>query len=238
MNLYSKLVLALVTSGLAAPAVAQDDHDHEHEMEDCAEYTVSDAASCETWCGPDMTSEWIYTAEHGDFEDMHVDYLAGWECHCEPSTETATARSETDGEKICFMAYELPTCQSEGLADCGSNATMTCGELCDAVGLGLGGSTVARMLGHSSDQHFCAHHEGEEHDHERRILAEEDHHDHEEAVTICFCNADSEADEGSTIACSDANLLEGHDDHGSGSGRPQILAGLTFLATSFLYASL
>lgn len=115
-----------------------------------------------------------------------------------------------------------------GLADCGENATKTCAELCFSVGLGLENgttttsSTERRFLDHVSDQHFCAHHEGED-DHDRRSLAE-DEHDHEEEVTICYCNADTEAAKSSTIACSDADLAEDHGSSGA-AGASLLAAG-------------
>lgn len=198
-----------------------DHDDHDGEMELCSEFEVVDEVTCETWCGPTMTSEWVYLTEHGDFEENHVDFLTAWECHCEPSTTAVARQATVEEEKHCLIPYEFPTCEAVGLADCGANATMTCGELCDSVGLGAGGSTTdmlarrqQRFLGHVTDEHFCAHHE---HGDERRILqdGDEDHHDEEEAVTLCFCNADSETSSGATVACSDADLEE-HDNQDAG----------------------
>jgi hypothetical protein len=203
---------------LFSAAVVEGGGDHDHPDDNagflCSDLNVdvTDLTSCEEWCGPTMDSEWTYISEDGDFEEFHVDFLTAWECHCEPTATPAVevARQAVDKEhKHCILPYELPTCKSMGLADCGINVTMTCGELCDSVGLGAGGSTGRRFLDHTTDNHFCAHHE--EGDHERRILQEDHDHDHEEeSITICYCNALEEAASSSTIACSDADLDHGH----------------------------
>lgn len=197
-----------------------DDHDHGDDAPLCSTVNVTDEATCGTWCGVNKTAEWTYETEHGDFEKLHVDYLTHWECHCE---EEATERRflEGDDEQHCKIPYELPTCKDMGLADCGANATKTCAELCFSVGLGLENGTTAtgrRALDHITGQHFCGHHEGGEHDHDRFLAGDDGHDDEEEEVTICYCNADKEAADRSTVACSDADLSEGHnEDHGSGA---------------------
>lgn len=219
------------------PAVvfpSDQDHDEEDHDDDvlCSAVNVTDAASCEAWCGGSNETEYTYTSRHADFEDMHVDVLSGWECECPES-------DDTDEHLHCITPYEMPTCAEMGLGDC-INATMTCGELCVLVGLGLENSTTfttateRRFLGHVTDTHFCAHHEGDDHgdDHDRRHLAEDenhqDHHDHEEEVTICYCNANEENARSSTIACSDVELKEDHEGSHDGGSRAvgNALAGL------------
>jgi hypothetical protein len=176
-------------------------------MEVCADFNVTNTISCEEWCGATMTAEWMYMTGHGHHEDLHLAYLVGWMCHCSPQTET-------DEEKHCGTPLEFPTCSAMGLGDCGTNATMTCGELCDEVGLGAGGSGTAatrrgRHLYHTTNDHYCAHHEA---DHEedpatRRILHGDEEHEME-GVTFCYCNAVEENSDGSTLVCADADVTQ------------------------------
>ena len=231
-NLFWVIATLVVVTHAANEA---DDHDHASDAL-CSDVNVTDAGSCAAWCSAsNKESEWTYFSEHGDFENFHVDFLQGWTCHCEPA---AASTANAEEEQGCQMPYELPTCASKGLADCGANATMTCAELCIEVGLGLANSTTVttsrRALGHVTDKHYCAHHE---HEH-RRFLAEEgdDHHEGEEPVTICYCNADQEAAEDSTVACSDADLEGGHDDHGSAALVVAVSRSLTLAAVTLMVA--
>ena len=225
-------VLFVATTVLLASG--EEDHNHGDDLEAfvCADLNVTETSSCEEWCGPSLRPEWTYTTGHGHFEELHLAYLTGWMCHCYPPEEeevevgdtnaTAVARQAVTEEKHCMDAIELTTCSSKGLADCGTDATMTCAELCVSLGLGLGvdanvtadgNSTSDRFLSDEvfmsviTDDHFCAHHEEEE-ERRRRFLHEGEHH----AVTLCYCNSLGENDAGSTVVCSDASLAEEHTD--------------------------
>ena len=58
-----------------------------------------------------------------------------------------------------------------------------------------------------------------------------------EYVAICYCNADQEAAEDSTVACSDADLEGGHDhDHGSAALVVAVSRSLTIAAVTLLVA--
>lgn len=215
MKVGSSTILLFLLGLVAVPQLTFGSGDHSHDVEEmCSEFNVTDAATCATWCG-NKTAEFTYIQEHGDFEDLHIDYLKAWECHCESADED---------EQHCLIPYSLPTCQSKGLLDCGANATMTCGELCMEVGLGNENSTTVtsaeRRMDHITDTHFCSYHV---HDHDRR-LSEED----EEAVTICFCNAEEEAAKDHTVACSDAEFEE-HEDSGA-AGTIVSIATITTMA--------
>ena len=214
------LLSANLDKVLASDGDDHDDHDDADEL--CSEFNVTDAATCQDWCGEGVNAEYTYLTEHGDWEDLHLDYLKAWECHCE---------SNDGADQHCFIPYQLPKCETAGLADCGANATMTCGELCLQVGLGNENSTTVsrRSLGHVTDTHFCAH---SEHDH-GRALADKDHgdDDHQE-VTICYCNADQENAKDSTVACSHADL-EDHD-HGSAAATKGICAIMFVTAAAMM----
>jgi hypothetical protein len=149
---------------------------------------------------------------HGDTKDgMHVDYLDGWECHCEHHEDevTATARmgagrrrrleGEDEEEKACWIGYEpLPTCAEMNIGHCDGN--MTCAELCESFEYlpAPEGHEDHRFLEGEDEEHLCyvgGHHE----DHRR--LAEDDEEHGEEEYTMCFCHS-HEAGEG-IMVCAD-----------------------------------
>jgi hypothetical protein len=218
------LLLATTTTFLAS-GEGEDHSDHGDGLLDqvCSELNVTDTVSCEDWCGPSLMSEWTSVTEHGHFEEFHLAYLVGWMCHCTPQTTTAAAQTTGDDtnstttedeEKHCEEAVEIPTCYAMGLADCGANATSSCGELCDAMGLGAGGNTPdarsLRVLAQTSgsDDHYCAHHDDADHV-DRRTLHEGEHGDgFVTGVTLCYCNSPEENAEGSTVVCADADLTQ------------------------------
>lgn len=250
-------VLFVATTVLVVSS-EEDHHGDDLEAFVCADLNVTGTSSCEEWCGPSLRPEWTYTTGHGHFEEFQLAYLTGWMCHCYPlEEEDAEAAAE---EKHCMDAVQLTTCSSKGLADCGADATMTCAELCVALGLGLGvdanvtddgitNSTSDRFLSEEvfmsviTDDHFCAHHEAEE-ERRHRFLHEGSDHD----VTLCYCNSLAENDAGSTVVCADASLAEEHSEETTADSATRykasvmrlgvVMAGSMLLGTSILVAGM
>ena len=104
-----KAFTTILISTLWFTSVWAADEGDSHDDEDIplrSEFNVTNADTCDTWCG-DVEGEYVYMQKHGDFEDMEIDYLEGWECHCEDETAAE--------EKHCIIPHELKSCESLGL---------------------------------------------------------------------------------------------------------------------------
>uniref|UniRef100_A0A7R9ZD92 Uncharacterized protein n=1 Tax=Pseudictyota dubia TaxID=2749911 RepID=A0A7R9ZD92_9STRA len=179
-------------------AVGDSEDHHTDEYPECT--NVTDVASCEAHCG--QGSQAMFKAlspKHADtVEGLHVDALVGFDCLCGGGGA---------GQNCTVTWDEPPTCESVGLGECEANATTTCADYCTQLGL-------------VDDNHFCIHHEGEEHDH--RLLAEGEMHDsheegedheehHEEPHTVCYCKSTEEGE--GLLSCGDEGWEGEHEEH-------------------------